>query len=101
MSTYKIQLDGDILKIGFGEEAENDRIVKDASTRLDELIRNNEVKGGKVLKVNGQASLPVACVITHRVAHLYGAIAVYDPKLEKYVICITHTPDYKLGDLIV
>ncbi|MFM6118887.1 MAG: hypothetical protein ACKPEO_06990 [Sphaerospermopsis kisseleviana] len=24
----------------------------------------------------------------------------YDPKLAKYVICITHNPAYKLGDLI-
>jgi len=53
-----------------------------------------------LLKINGPASLPVACVLTHKVAHLYGAIGVFDPKIGKYVVCITHNPAYKVGDLI-
>lgn len=100
MSTYKIELEGEVLKINFGEPAQNDQIVRDAATRLDEMTREGELKGGSLLKINGPASLPVACVLTHKVAHLYGAISVFDPKLSKYVVCITHNPDYKLGDLI-
>ncbi|WP_013324926.1 CRISPR-associated protein Csx3 [Gloeothece verrucosa] len=100
MTTYHIELEGDVLKIGFGTPAQNDQIVQDAAKRLQEMIQQGELKGGKILKINGPASLPVACVITHKVAHLYGAIAVYDPKLGKYVVCITHDPNYQLGDLI-
>lgn len=101
MTTYKLDLDGDVLKIGFGEPAQNDQIVKDASVRLDQLVQSGILAGGPLLKVNGPGSLPVAFVIAHKVAHLYGAIAVYDPKLgNQYVVCITHNPQYKLGDLI-
>lgn len=101
MTTYTIDLIDQVLKINFGEPAQNDQIVRDATTRLDELISTEQLSGGTLLKINGPASLPVAFVIAHKVAHLYGAIAVYDPKLgNKYVVCITHTPAYKLGDLI-
>ncbi len=104
MTTYNIDLEGDVLKVGFGEPAQNHQIVKDAAARLDELVETGVLAGGALLKINGPASLPVACVLVHKVAHLYGAIAVYDPKLEaeqgKYVVVISHNPAYKLGDLI-
>lgn len=101
MTTYTIDLIDQVLKLNFGEPAQNDQIVRDATTRLEELAVCGQLTGGTLLKINGPASLPVAFVIAHKVAHLYGAIAVYDPKLgNKYVVCITHTPTYKLGDLI-
>jgi CRISPR-associated protein Csx3 len=68
--------------------------------RLDKMTESGELSGGSLLRINGPASLPVACVLVHKVAHLYGAIGVFDPKLGKYVITITHNPMYKLGDLI-
>jgi CRISPR-associated protein Csx3 len=100
MSTYTIHLEGNLLKIGFREPADNPQIVRDAHAQL-EALSHLEPLGGELLKINGPASIPVAFVIAHKVAHLYGAIAVFDPKLgHKYVIVITHTPKYKLGDLI-
>jgi CRISPR-associated protein Csx3 len=101
MTTYRIDRKGNVLEINFGEPAQNDRLVRDAAARLDEMTANGELSGGEILKINGPASLPVMCVITHKVAHLFGAIAVYDPKLGgKYVVCISHHPDYALGDII-
>lgn len=103
MSTYKIEIEGNVLKVGFGEAAQNDRIVKDVASRLDEMIQDGTLAGGPLLRVNGPASIPVAFVLAHRLVHLYGAIAVFDPKLAeplKYVVCITHNPNYKLGDLV-
>ena len=100
MTTYNIELDGELLNIGFADPAQNDQIVRDAAARLDEMAESGELKGGQLLKINGPASLPVACVLAHRVAHLFGAVGVFDPKLGKYVISITHNPTYKLGDLI-
>ncbi len=100
MTTYNIELDGELLNIGFADPAQNDQIVRDAAARLDEMAESGELKGGQLLKINGPASLPVACVLAHKVAHLFGAVGVFDPKLGKYVISITHNPAYKLGDLI-
>lgn len=100
MTTYKIEFRDDILRVSFGEPAQNDQIVKDAVARLEEMATSGELTGGQLLKINGPISIPVAFVLAHKLAHLYGAIGFFDPKLGKYVICITHNPSYKLGDLI-
>jgi CRISPR-associated protein Csx3 len=100
VTTYNIELQAGILRIKFGEPAQNDQIVKDAATRLEEMAQSGELAGGQLLKINGPVSIPVAFVLAHKLAHIYGAIGFYDPKLGKYVICITHNPAYKLGDLI-
>lgn len=96
MATYNISVDGDLMKIGFGDPASNDVIVKDVAARLKDM----DLPGGPLLKINGPASLPVAVVIAHGVTHLYGAIAVWDPKLGKYVVSVSHNPDFAIGDLI-
>lgn len=100
MTTYKIEFHGEILRVGFAEPAENDQIVRDAANRLDIMAHAGELPGGKLLRINGPISIPVAFVLAHKLAHIYGAIGFYDPKLGKYVISITHNPAYKLGDLI-
>jgi CRISPR-associated protein Csx3 len=100
MTTYKIELRDGILRVSFGEPAQNDQIVKDAAARLEEMAQSGELAGGPLLKINGPISIPVAFVLAHKLAHIYGAVGFFDPKLGKYVICITHNPAYKLGDLV-
>lgn len=90
----------DLLRINFAEPAQNDQIVTAAYWRLAELIEAGEIAGGKMVKLNGPASLPVAVTIAHAVAHLYEVVAVFDPKLGKYVVSVSHTADYRPGDLI-
>lgn len=102
MSTYFVEkvsdTDGVVeLKIGFtAEPAPTTRIVPDAVAALGEL----RLTGGKLVKFNGPAALPVAMALAHAVAHLFGAVACFDPKLSGYVVCITHDPDYPLGQLL-
>ena len=85
-----------LLKVGFGDPAQNDQIVRDASALLDDL---GEI-GGLLALVNGPASLPVAMVICHRLAHRFGAVACFDPKLSGYVVSVTHNPEFPLGTVI-
>ena len=100
MNTYNIALTEGTLKIGFGSPAQNDQIVKEAEARLDEMAKSGELAGGEVIRVNGPASLPVAMVLAHKLAHLYGAVACFDPKLAKYVVAIAHGDKYAVGELI-
>ena len=94
--SYKVVLEGDVLRLSFGVPAQNDQIVKDALAAIREL----KLQGGRVIKLNGPASLPVAVALTHEVEHVYGAVAVYDPKMGKYVVAVSHSPDFTIGDLI-
>jgi CRISPR-associated protein Csx3 len=105
MSSYQIELQGDVLRVGFNRNhpAHGDRVVRDVLVRLEQM--QDVFTGGKLLKIDGQQSIAVAYTIAHQLAHLYGAIAVFDPKIGKpghktYIVVISHDPDYKIGDLV-
>lgn len=85
------------LRIGFGEPGNNSEIVVDAKAAVEAVA--DQVMG-KLVKLNGPASLPVAFVLAHSLNHICPAVAVFDPKLGKYVVSVTHTAEYALGDLV-
>ena len=102
-STYTIERDDDgVLRVGFGAPGDNSQIVKDAYARLEQMQRDGELSGGGLLKINGPASLLVAMALSHKVAHLFEAVAWFDPKLDKYVVAISHSPnpEYAVGGLV-
>jgi CRISPR-associated protein Csx3 len=84
------------LTIGFGEPASNERIVPDAIESVAQL----GLKGGKGLKIDGPASIPVAMAIAHAVGHIFGFVACYDPKLSQFVVAISHDPAVQPGHLL-
>ena len=99
--TYKIEIaeqseDHVLLKIGFGRPADNTEIVAEAKRLVEAL----NLKGGRLVKLNGPASLPVAMVLCHAVAHLFKAVAVFDPKMNQYVVCVSHDPDLSVGQTV-
>lgn len=96
---YRITIDEQdpsILRIAFREPAQNDVIVADALHAIERL----RLTGGRMIKFNGPASLPVAMALAHAVAHRYEVVACYDPKLECYIVAISHAPDLRPGDRI-
>tara|TARA_Y100000310_G_scaffold213371_1_gene214317 strand:+ start:568 stop:909 length:342 start_codon:yes stop_codon:yes gene_type:complete len=88
--------DADLFKVGFGDPAQNDEIVRAAEARLGEI---GEI-GGELALINGPASLPAAVVITHGLLHVYGAVGVFDPKMGAYVVAAAHGGKYSVGELI-
>lgn len=106
MSTYQINLEGDILKVGFGATlATGDQIVRDADTRLNEMIASGELPGGTLIKINGRTSVLVSQVLAAKLSKLYEVIAFFDPKigdkgLDRYVVTISNNPGYKVGDIL-
>ena len=86
----------DLFKVGFGEPAQNDVIVRAAEDRLAELAE----LGGELALINGPASLPVAVVLAHHLVHRYAAVGVFDPKMAAYVVAAAHGGRYSVGDLI-
>src|SRR3989338_4497441 len=101
MATYNVALEqGSLLRVGFGDPAQNDQIVRDATARLDEMVKTGELAGGPIIRINGPASLPVAIAIAHAIGHLYEVVGVFDPKLGKYVVAVSHGAAHKPGDLV-
>ena len=89
---------GTLIKVGFGDPAQNDEIVTEVEARLNELKANG--LGGQVALINGPASLPVAVVMGHHLAHQFAAIGVFDPKMAGYIIAANHGSSWKVGDVI-
>jgi CRISPR-associated protein Csx3 len=107
MSSYQIAIQGDVLRVGFNRQrrVSGDQIVKDALLEIDNLIDQQEIPGGKLLKIYGPQSIAVAYALAHRLTALYRTIAIYDPKIGNpgyrcYIVTTSRDPAYAPGDLI-
>ena len=75
MASYKIEAskvsvsgrESIMLKIGFGDPAQNNQIVKDVESKM--VAMETEGLGGELVLINGPASLPVAVVLSHHLIH--------------------------------
>jgi len=92
----KLVDDGATLQVTLLGKADSAALVASAERQLEQL----EIRGGKLIRVSGRCPLPVAMAIAHRLAHLYGAVAIRDPKLNGYVVAISHTPECPVGKVI-
>ncbi len=97
---YNIEVNDDVMEIGFGTPGTNAEIVKFVHKLLKEKHAKGEIPGGSLIKITGPASLPVTVVLVSFLQGLYGTIAVFDPKLGKFVVSLSRSPKYALGDLI-
>ena len=102
MATYNVAIaelvnDVQVVKVGFGDPATNQEIVVDAVSGFKAIAPQLH---GKVVAINGAASLIAAIAIAHEVAHITKAVAAFDPKLGGYVVAVSHDPNYKVGQLI-
>lgn len=90
-----------LIEVGFNPDApaSNDVLVQEAHEQ-SLVLKKDESLFGKVARINGAASLPVAMAIASNLCHVVPAVACFDPKMGKYVVAISHSPDYKVGDLI-
>lgn len=111
-----MKLEGEVLRVGFNRvfPAGGDRIVHDALELLEQMIDSGQIPGGKCILIDGPQSVPVAYVLSHKLAHLYEVVAVLDPKIgrkidtpsgalryKNYIVTISHgSSKYKVGDLI-
>ena len=84
------------LTIGFSDPADNTQIVPDAIAAVAAL----KLPGGRGIHFHGPATLPAAMALAHAVAHLYGYVACFDPKLSGYVVAISHDPSFRPGQLL-
>lgn len=118
----------DLLKGSFGEPAQNDVICVELDKTMRSMKAEGILAGGPfAVKFDGPASLPVAGVLTHHLAHLYDAVGLRDPKvtvpgdqeytlpdgrvihtvldlsgkpIPAFVVAVSHSDRHKVGDII-
>ena len=103
-STFSANVEGDILKVDCIRTNGN-QIAIDASARIKELIASGQLRGGKLIRINGKATLLSSYVIASLLGHLYSAIAVYDPKIcdvgiDRYIVALSHGSGMAIGSIL-
>jgi len=106
--SFFIGWDRDVLRVQINPavQVDGDQIVRDAKVQLQQLMDSGQLPGGKqLLKINGRATVLASFVLALELSHLYSAIALFDPKLgtlslDRYIVSISHTQDYQVGDTI-
>ena len=83
-----------VIRVSFGEPATNSVIVQEVEQTAPTIASRCH---GKVVLFNGAASNAVTAVLAHKFGHVTKAVGIYDPKLQSYVIVISHDPDYFVG----
>ncbi|MEN2974900.1 MAG: CRISPR-associated protein Csx3 [Candidatus Caldarchaeales archaeon] len=53
-----------------------------------------------IVKITGRGPIWLYSSIVHVVAHLARAVAVYDAIVGKYVIVVSHDPEYSIGSVL-
>lgn len=53
MSSYQLELQGDVLRVGFNRtaRADGDLVVRDALRSLEQMQERGQLQGGKLLKI--------------------------------------------------
>lgn len=72
---------------------ESPELVRAVCKAISEL----KLAGGCYIKVSGPMTDIVTMTIAHALGHKYSAVALFDPLLQKYVVCKTINPNFPLG----
>lgn len=96
---FHMERRGAVLHVGFtpGVSAHNPDLVRCAYAELTRMAEQGELLGGGPIGVTGPASLPVMVTIAHAVLHRFTAVAVFDPKIDRFVVAATHDPAFRVG----
>jgi GTPase SAR1 family protein len=100
---YFMELDENgILQVNFNNNiaADNNHLIVYVEEQLNELIEKNYFKQDKLLKINGGCSLSLSISIAYKMSALYQAIAWFEPRLNKYLVSISNSDEYKIGQLV-
>lgn len=97
---FKLDLvkgEDDVLNVGFNPAivATNCEIVQYVNE-----AKSNLFTGGRILKINGACSLVVLANLMPDLTYYYWVVAIFDPKLDGYVVSHSESPDFKVGQLL-
>lgn len=85
-----------LMNVRFGSPGTGDQVLLAANALLESL----PLGGGRLLLINGPMTLPIAFLIAHKVVHLFANVAVFDPKLNSYLVVANHGGSYHVGELV-
>ncbi|MEM4455150.1 MAG: CRISPR-associated protein Csx3 [Thermofilaceae archaeon] len=72
---------------------------KDLPAIINKIFNELQTVNAEVVRITGRGPIWLYSAVTHVVAHLTKCVAVYDAVSKKYVIVVSHSHEYKVGDV--
>lgn len=92
------EIETTILNLKLARPVTNEDIKRDVFRGLLEAVK--PFAKGKLMVLSGRMPLWLAAYLTHRIAHLYDGVALFDPKVGCVVICTHWSLGVEEGDII-
>jgi len=74
--------------------------LEDLPKAVDIVFKHFSSSRVDLIKVTGRGPIWLYSAIVHAVAHLTRAVAVYDAINNIYVIVVSHSPKYRIGQVL-
>jgi CRISPR-associated protein Csx3 len=73
--------------------------VLDVARLGDAIAAAPAIPGTKIVGISGRGPVWLYAALTHHY-HYARAVATYEPRLGKFIVVVTHTPELRVGDVI-
>lgn len=67
---------------------------------IDKIYKEMQETNTDVIKITGRGPIWLYSAVVHTVAHLSKAVAIFDGVNKKYVVVVSHSQEYKVGDTL-
>ena len=75
--------------------------VEEIPEIVDRVIdETRKLDADSILVLSGRLSFWLYVIISHALTQKYIAVAVFDPKLDGAVVCLSHTPSIQVGSVV-
>ena len=81
--------------------------IKILEIKLERPIEPSELQNiklpeisGEILVITGRSPIWLYCYLVHHYVHLFKVVATYDPKQNGAIIISSHTPKYRVGQIL-
>ncbi|MEM1687315.1 MAG: CRISPR-associated protein Csx3 [Zestosphaera sp.] len=73
---------------------------KDLPTIINKVFSELQTTSAEIVRIAGRGPIWLYASVVHIVSHLTKAVAVFDAVNKKYVIVVSHSPNYHIGDTL-
>lgn len=83
------------LAIQITNPGKTEEMVKELREKLREVEINCSL-----CMITGNLTIPLSMVVAHHAVHRAKAVAVFDPSINRYIVVVSHSHGWKVGDSI-
>lgn len=80
-------LENDVLQVTLPEGKTQAELVEMAKEEIKTIETSLY---GKDIKINGRITTAMSLMLGHKLAHITKSVSIFDPKLNEYIVAVSH-----------